>query len=178
MEPVELSSPRLRLRPWRPADVPALVAACQDPLLRRHTLIPRPYGDGEGRTFVCEHSPSAWSAGTGAPFAAVSPAGELLGSTGLTTIEPVHARAEVGYWTTAAARGRGVATEALDLVARWAFGELGLARLVLLAEPGNVASCRVAEKVGFVREGLLRSSAVIDGERRDTVVYGLLPSDL
>ena len=71
------------------------------------------------------------------------------------------------------ARGRGVATHAVRLIAGWAFTELGLARLELTCGPDNEASQRVAERCGFTREGL-RSHMPFKGGRRDTVVFSLL----
>jgi RimJ/RimL family protein N-acetyltransferase len=66
----------------------------------------------------------------------------------------------------------------LRLVARWAIDELGAGRVQLITAPDNVGSRRVAEKVGFRREGLLRSFVLIKGTRRDAVMYSLLPDDL
>jgi RimJ/RimL family protein N-acetyltransferase len=77
------------------------------------------------------------------------------------------------------ARGRGVATRALELMARWVFAadeELG--GLELRADVENRSSQRVAEKAGFVREGVLRSSLALKGERRDVVMYSLVREDL
>jgi RimJ/RimL family protein N-acetyltransferase len=89
-----------------------------------------------------------------------------------------HETAEVSYFLAARARGRGLATRAVGLAARWAFGELGLARLELRAHPANEASHRVAERAGFRREGVERASrAWPDGSRFDSVVYSLLPGD-
>jgi [ribosomal protein S5]-alanine N-acetyltransferase len=63
-------------------------------------------------------------------------------------------------------------------VSRWAFDELGTGRVQLFTEPGNVASQRVAEKAGFMREGLLRRYLYIKGQHRDGVIFSLLPEDL
>lgn len=79
----------------------------------------------------------------------------------------------MSYWVVSEARGQGVAVGAVRLLAGWALGDLGLVRLELFVEPENVASQRVAERCGFVREGLLRSRWVGQGRRRDSVVYGL-----
>jgi [ribosomal protein S5]-alanine N-acetyltransferase len=85
---------------------------------------------------------------------------------------------EVGYWVKREARGRGLATRALRLLARWALEDQRLARVQLAAEPGNLASLRVAEKAGFTREGLLRRYLNIGGERRDGFMFSLLPEEL
>jgi len=76
------------------------------------------------------------------------------------------------------ARGRGVATRALRLIAAWAVEEIGAGRVQLYTDPANEASQRVAEKAGFRREGMLRSWTEIKGSRRDVVMYSLLPDDL
>ena len=68
-----------------------------------------------------------------------------------------------------------MATLALELIARFAFTELGAARVQLRTEPDNVASQRVAEKAGFTREGVLRSLLEFKGRRRDAVMFSLLP---
>jgi RimJ/RimL family protein N-acetyltransferase len=75
------------------------------------------------------------------------------------------------------ARGRGVASRAVALLARFAFDQLGAARVQLLTESDNVASQRVAEKAGFTREGTLRSFLDFKGRRRDAVMFSLLPGD-
>jgi ribosomal-protein-alanine N-acetyltransferase len=87
-------------------------------------------------------------------------------------------RASVGYWLLPDARGKGLVTRSIALVARWAFGELGMQRISLLADPRNEASVRVAERAGFKREGVLRSWTDVNGERVDHVSYSLIPADL
>ena len=74
-------------------------------------------------------------------------------------------------------RGRGIATEALRLVAEWALGVLGLGRVQVLVAPENVPALRLAEKAGFQGEGLLRSYWESDGERLDAIILSRLPSD-
>jgi RimJ/RimL family protein N-acetyltransferase len=102
----------------------------------------------------------------------------IIGGASVYDIEAAFGRASVGYWVAAHARGRGVATHAVLLLARWAFADLGIGRLQLTCGPDNVASQRVAAKAGFTREALLRSHLPFKGGRRDTVVFSLLPDDL
>lgn len=87
-------------------------------------------------------------------------------------------RGSVGYWLLPEARGKGLATRAVQLVGLWALRDLALARLALLTEPSNLWSQRLAERSGFQREGVLRSYAEIDGRKVDYVVFSLLPSDV
>jgi RimJ/RimL family protein N-acetyltransferase len=105
-------------------------------------------------------------------------ADDVLGGASLYAVELAERRAAVGYWLAPHARGRGVATCATRLLARWGFDRLGLERLELTCGPDNVASQRVAERCGFTREGVLRSHLRYKSGRRDSVVYGLLPGEL
>jgi RimJ/RimL family protein N-acetyltransferase len=71
-----------------------------------------------------------------------------------------------------------VASKASRLGARFGFEELGLHRLEILAAISNVASQRVAEKIGAVREGILRKRLLIRGESHDAVMFSLVEEDL
>ena len=124
---------------------------------------------------VVERAAARWAASEAAEFAIIDE-GECVGSIWL-NLGP-ESRAGVGYWLLAHARGKGLATSALLLVARWAFDALGVKRIALHTDPRNVASIRVASRAGFEREGLLRSWADVNGERADQVLLSLLPSDL
>ena len=104
-------------------------------------------------------------------------AGEFLGCVMAFGIETDEGKAELGYMVAPAARGRGVATEALRLLTDWGFTERGLFRLELLISVDNTASIRVAERAGYVREGVLRSLFVKDGRREDHELWSCLPSD-
>jgi RimJ/RimL family protein N-acetyltransferase len=97
----------------------------------------------------------------------------------LSNVDLRHRRSGMGYWLAEHARGRGIATHAVRLLAAWAFDVLRLERLEVMIHPENIASQRVAERCGFQREGLLRSHMLKQktDERRDSLVYGLLPDD-
>jgi RimJ/RimL family protein N-acetyltransferase len=78
----------------------------------------------------------------------------------------------------APARGRGIASTALRLLSGWALEE-GFGRVELITDPDNIASRRVAEKVGFGREGVMRAHTLHrDGRRRDALLFSLLPGEL
>ena len=176
LQPPDLRTDQFRLRPWRPEDLDALVAALHDSDIPRWTRIPEPYGHEDGREFLTR-SAAAWSDGTGASFAIVEPGGDrLLGSIGVRFHE--ETAASVGSWVAREARGRGIAAQALRLVAGWVMAALPIERLELVTDPENVASQRVAEKAGFQREGLLRRYLEIKGERRDCVMFSLLRQEL
>jgi RimJ/RimL family protein N-acetyltransferase len=156
----------IALRPRTEEDVPAITAACQDEEIPRWTEVPSPYTEDDAREFL-RKMPDAQAI-------VDARTDEFLGTVGWRLDRNV----QVGYWVKKEARGRGVATSALRLLARWAIEELGAQRVQLLAEPANVASQRVAEKAGFRREGLLRSYFLLKGRRRDAIMFGLLPEDL
>jgi RimJ/RimL family protein N-acetyltransferase len=176
MEPVEITAGRLHLRPWRGYDEEAVLTACQDPLVQRWTTVPSPYTRADAQTWVTETSPGAWEAGTAASFAVLdATTGALLASVGLHHIG--SGAAEVGYWCTAEARGRGVVSEALGAVCRWGFAALDLERIGWVAGVGNWASRAVAEKCGFRVEGLARKGMAQRGQRVDAWFGALLRDD-
>lgn len=102
----------------------------------------------------------------------------LLGGASLNGVNRDEARAALGYWLTPAARGRGVASRAVRLLACWAFETLKLARLEITCGPDNPASQLAAQRCGFTREGLLRSHMSFKAGRRDTVMFSLLRGEL
>jgi RimJ/RimL family protein N-acetyltransferase len=168
------------LRPWREADVPGKLMAFSDPVIQRFSW-PRttPYSEADAHEYFAAQQ-QARQRGEELNFAFVEPRDEddVLGGGSLYEIDLQRACAAVGYWLAPAARGRGVASHAVGLLARWAFDELDVARLELTCGPDNLASQRVAERCGFVREGVLRSHLPFKGSRRDTVVFSLLPGEL
>ena len=84
----------------------------------------------------------------------------------------------IGYWAVPGTRGRGYPAEAVREVCRWAFEDLGLAVIRWDALVGNEASWRVAERVGFTREGTARARLVHRGVRVDTWIGSLLRTEL
>jgi RimJ/RimL family protein N-acetyltransferase len=164
----------LELRPWTMDDVPAIVAACNDPEIQRYLpMVPHPYTEEDARAFVRGEIPNI-----GQHQFAITDDRKVVGSIGLGVNDSSH-NAAIGYWCAVEARGRGLTTRALRLLSRYALDELGVERLELITDPDNVASQRVAEKVGFQREGVLRSHLLHpDGRRRDSVMFSLLPGEL
>jgi ribosomal-protein-alanine N-acetyltransferase len=166
---VELSDGEIVLRPWHLHDLDALVAAIDDPEIGRWMpKIPHPYSAEAGAAYL------ARMAGREGRFAIVRD-GELVG--GISLVPKQWGRAEIGYWIRADARGRGLATRALVLVSRWGL-QRGFRRLQLHADVANPASHRVAEKAGFVREGVLRSWIEHEGSERDHILFSLVRRDL
>lgn len=176
-----LSDGTVLLRPWTERDVPEIVESCRDEEIARWLdQVPQPYTVSDGREYVAM-TRQGWKDGSLSAFAIVEPAtDEVLGSIGVHWIDPGQHVGEIGYWVRREARGRGVATRALRLASGWAIGTCRLERLQLRADERNVVSQRVAERAGFRREGVLRSSRYNPrlGRRVDFVVYSLLPGEL
>jgi RimJ/RimL family protein N-acetyltransferase len=101
----------------------------------------------------------------------------VLGNVMLSAIDRRHDTAWISYWTVEAARGRGVASEALRMMSSWAIDDLGLFRLELGHRTNNVASCRVATAAGYPVEGLERGKLLYDGERFDVETHARLATD-
>jgi RimJ/RimL family protein N-acetyltransferase len=177
--PVEgVSDGEIRLRFRTDADIPAIVAACQDPEIPRWTRVPEPYSERTAREWAAQACADEES-GAGLHLLVVDAGSdELLGSAGLVGIDWGESRAEVGYWLAAGARGRGVATRAVRLVSVWTFDNLPIERLEIHAEPANELSRRVAERAGYTFEGVLRSYFVNKGRRRDAASYSLIRGEL
>jgi RimJ/RimL family protein N-acetyltransferase len=173
--PPTLSDGSLWLRAWDPKDADNVFAACQDPGIQRWTAVPTPYERHHAVGFVADFAVSQWARETGAPFAvATAQDGKIVGSCGLVTVDGRNLVGEVGYWVAPGARNQRVAQRATRLLADWAFTEVGFERLELYIEPANTASCAVAETLGCEREGVLRSKAVVQDQRRDMALYALV----
>jgi RimJ/RimL family protein N-acetyltransferase len=176
IEPFELRTGDLLLRPWRDADVEAYWAALQDPAIR---IWSGPVAGSREAAAAVVARRRDWSAGDHASWCiAAGTDGALLGSVSLHRIDLDQRDAEIGYWIAPDARGRGVAVRAVAAAVSWAFTEVGVLRVQLYHAVENTASGRVAEKAGFTREGRLRRSHRYgDGEWHDELLWGRLAGD-
>ena len=103
--------------------------------------------------------------------------GQVVGATGLHGMNNPNHRAETGYWLTADAQGRGIATRCLRVLLDYAFGERGLHRVQLHAMVDNTRSRALAERLGFKLEGEQREAARFQDQYRTVVIYGLLADE-
>jgi RimJ/RimL family protein N-acetyltransferase len=144
--------------------------------VRRFTRVPSDPQPGFGEAWAARYV-LGWQDGDRAGFAIRSLDGEFLGLAGFVELDRGAKEGELGYVVAAEARGRGVATQAVGLLTRWGFDELGLERITLVIDRANLASEKVAERCGYVREGTLRSAHVKDDIRADTGLWSRLRSD-
>lgn len=169
-----LATPRLRLRPVTDADALALVALHSDAHVLRYWDAPPWRDPANAQRFIAASRRMAED-GSGARLAIDrSSDATFLGWCSLSRWNPVHRSAALGYCLAEAAWGHGYATEAARGVLQWAFDTLDLNRVQAETDTRNVASARVLEKLGFVREGTLREDCVVAGEVSDSWVYGLI----
>lgn len=176
MPPLHTTS--VGLRPWgnAPSDAEVLVRAWQDPDVARWTRVPQPPNVETART---------WLAGEGsrrengvAMDLAITPVGrpeEVLGEIGFVVISTENRWAEVGYWLFPEARGRGVATAALQMLTNWAVIDQRFAQLVAQTKTANEASSRVAAAAGYSLAGEVDGGTSVWTYRASEVHSGDIP---
>lgn len=206
MDPITLRTERLVLRPFEERDEAAVAEACDDPDIQRFVPVPEPYTLKDAEEFVRNTSRNGWRDDTMYNFGLFTrdgggePGGEadgeaaareaggeaggeggvLIGSMGLVRLELLRTaerQAELGFWTARGHRRKGYTAEAGRAVVEWAFSVLGVERLEWVAQVENEGSRAVAQRLGFVEEGIQRARIVHRGTRRDARIAALLPSD-
>jgi RimJ/RimL family protein N-acetyltransferase len=160
------------LQPLDDRHLPGMEEIVADPEALRFTRIPEPAPPGFAATWL-----ERYRGDERVGFAIEDESGGFLGLALAPDIYREGREVELGYIVHPAARGRGVATEALRLLTRWAFEELGALRAYLFIDTGNGASLKVAERAGYVQEGVLRSVHVKPGRRADSSLWSRLPTD-
>ena len=175
-QPVVLTDGVVTLRAWEPEDAPAVFAACQNPIISRFIPVPLPYTEEVARQFVVRRR-ADWNSNDERSFAVTDAVtGDVLGS--IARHGPWGHRAQFGYWLAPSARGRGVATRALRLITDWTLETTDIIRLDLYTHPANHASGRVAERAGYVREGVRRAWDLDrEGNPEDAIFYVLVRGD-
>lgn len=173
-----LSDGTILLRPWTEQDLPALEQASRDPYIPTITSVPSPYTYAEGLKWLERQHQRALE-NVGLPFCiADAQKDEPIGFIGLWLPNLPQGRAHFGYWMIPKSRRRGMASAALRLLSTWTFAHLPVARLELWVELWNVASQRVAERAGFLREGILHSYIEVEKTRRDVIMYARIATSL
>lgn len=160
------------VRSWRPSDVESLTvhANNRNVAINLRDRFPSPYTRRDGREFIKmarRMKPET--------FFAIAVGGEAVGGIGFVPGHDVErVSSEIGYWLGEAFWGRGIGTDALIAVTRYAIDAHGFARLFALPFAHNQASCRVLEKAGYVLEGRLRNSAIKEGKLVDQLQYAFV----
>jgi RimJ/RimL family protein N-acetyltransferase len=131
----------------------------------------------ERLTTSCERTAAVWLAGDNAAMVILDAAtGEFAGDIGFHYFMRMLQEGMIGYSLRPEFRGRGLATRAVNLIARWAFEQAGVARLIAGTDPSNLASQRVLQRAGFQREALMRDRLPGEnGKRLDDIQWLRLP---
>jgi RimJ/RimL family protein N-acetyltransferase len=171
VEPITLDGSVVELRPLALSDAPGLVHALRDEEVWRYIPWPQPKTVTEFEAFI-----EASSGGSELPFTMVlKESGEIVGTTRMLAIQPQHRALEIGgtmispdHWRTA------VNTEGKYLLLRHAFDTMGCQRVQLQTDLRNERSQRAIERLGAVREGVLRKARIMpDGYQRSSVIYSI-----
>ncbi len=158
-----------------PDDAEAVCAGVRASFPELHRWMPwcgTNYASEDAARWVAEAA-TGHAAGTSHEFLVKTEDGQFAGTCGLNLINRAYRSANLGYWVATRHAGRGIATAAVTQLANWAYAHTDLNRLEILAAIGNVASQRVAEKVGAYREGVLRARLLIHGSFHDAAVYSI-----
>lgn len=168
---MNIKGKKLTLRPLRKSDIPSLVKNANHKSVAKYTLVPHPYRAKDAEAFI-ELSREKSRKNISRNFAIIShETGEVAGMMGLNRINHQHRRVEIGYWIGVDYRGKGLTTEALNLVVKYSFNNLKALRAHAFVDPKNVASIRVLEKAGFKREGLLKKFYRSHNRQSDVYIY-------
>jgi len=174
---MELAGPHCVLRPWQPGDEAALARHANNRKIWRNLMnkFPHPYLLENAREYIerCRQAPAPPTA------FAITVEGVPVGGAGLEAQDDVHVKMmKLGYWLSEDYWGRGITTEAVRLLIHYAFATFDIERLQAGVFGWNPASARVLEKAGFTFEGRLRNAYFKDGAFTDSLVYGLLRSEV
>jgi ribosomal-protein-serine acetyltransferase len=102
----------------------------------------------------------------------------ILGVVGLNRVERINKCCNLGYWIRSTATGKGIATTVARRLAAFAVTELGMHRVEVIVAAENVASLRVAEKMGATREGIARCRLTVGETVHDAWIHSIIRSDL
>src|SRR6476660_8169722 len=133
-----LAGPRVVLRPFRVGDAAAIAESCRDPDIPRFTMMPEGLTEEGAREWI-ERGLEWWPRGLARFAVTLPPSAECVGQIGI-QYDIRARRAEAFYWLDSQARGRGIASEALNLVIEWAFRNHDVARLQLVTHLENESS--------------------------------------
>jgi [ribosomal protein S5]-alanine N-acetyltransferase len=175
--PVTLTTPRLNLRPLREDDAQALFTIWSDAEAMRYFSLAAMKHLDEARNRIVSKLRTAVDGESLICVIELQGTGEVLGDCALFHADEQCRRAEIGFSLLRRHWGNGYMSEATSALVEHAFGALRLRRIEADIDPRNAASARVLERLGFVREGLLRERWLVNGEVSDSALYGLLEGD-
>ncbi len=172
-----LTQGAITLRMLRNSDAALIAIAGSDTETQKWLPLPMPYTLDDAKRFINEIAIETLSAGTGIVFA-VEKSDTFVGCIDVKRAEWLNGDCEIGYWAMPEYRGRGLMPLALDLLSGWVLLEQGFVRVEVRVAVENLSSQRVAEKAGFIREGVARQAGRVHGGRVDLIIFSRVASDL
>jgi RimJ/RimL family protein N-acetyltransferase len=170
---LRLEGDRVILRDWRDEDAPALAPVCGEWDVCAFASVPWTYSHGEALAWI-ERQRLKRTSGTVLTLAIQGRDDDrALGNVNLAGLDRGDRQAEIGYWLVPDARGRGLATAAASMLSEWGFDSLGLHRIEFAILPENLASQRVAERLGATPEGIRKDSHRAEGRLWDMTIWSL-----
>lgn len=179
IEPVTLQGRLARLEPLRMAHAPELYEASRDPGLWTYKLVKQPRSLPEMEQLIASVLQNQ-EAGACLPFAIMSLERDcVVGETRYFNFTPQDHGVEIGWtWLTPAVQRTGVNTECKYLLLRHAFENMGAIRVQLRTHHLNINSQRAIERLGAVKEGVLRNHIIMpDGSYRHSVYYSIIENE-
>ncbi|MDO6707334.1 GNAT family N-acetyltransferase [Photobacterium sp. 1_MG-2023] len=178
---IELTSPRLYLRPYKLADLESHLIAVQESYKDLSPWVEwchTNYNQQDAHAWISA-SQMNWKLDNGYELAIFTRHHDhFIGTVCLNNLSQLTNAAELGYWIRSSSHQQGFAQEAIHALARFAFDTLALTRLEIVMHPGNLASQRTAARCGAHYESLSRNRIYSRGQARDGLVYALIPEDL
>ena len=173
-----MNTERFLLRRFARKDADAILEAVEASLPDLAKWLPwahENYTRDEAVAYVRD-SALSWKEGRAYDFAIRSPndPGRHLGNMSIWHVSRLGTVGAIGYWVRTDAPSNGIATETAAAMLELGFGTLGMHKITLRIAVGNEASDRVAEKLGFTREGILREELKVNGSWLDHTLYSLL----
>jgi ribosomal-protein-alanine N-acetyltransferase len=181
LPPVKLMGERVYVRPPTPSDWPAWSSVRRDNQKALETLEPTWPEGCLGQDFFMrrlKRQTYDWFDKAAYSFLVFHTSNRLIGGINLNHVAHGAAQnASLGYWLDEKHQGQGYMREALALVIKFAFTDLGLHRLHGACLPGNAKSVALLKGLGFAEEGFAKSYYRINGQWEDHVLFGLIKSE-
>jgi len=167
----------ITLRKPEERDILPIYEGVQDPIIPKFTRIPANYILANAEHYVRERSPNSFTMRTELQLT-LEYGGTFAGALSFHTVDLDEAKAEIGYWLTAEARGKGVATDATKLLTEYGFESIGFHRIEALVVESNKPSLKVLANAGYQQEGVLRDKCLQDdGTRENMIMFAAIRSD-
>ncbi|BDF94523.1 GNAT family N-acetyltransferase [Pseudoalteromonas sp. KAN5] len=173
-----IDTERLQLRPLDVSDAENLLAIFADPIVMEYWHTPPWQSHCDAIDFIASSQAASEQQKQVCLAMILKSTQQLIGKCMLHNYVPDSKRAEIGYALSPQYWGKGLVFEAAHALLSYGFKEIGLRRIEAELDPDNAASAKTLERLGFIKEGLLRKRWEINGVISDSALYGLLVGDL